>query len=323
MEQKESDLMKKTAIFIPAGGLGTRLSPLTDNHPKPCLPIYLDEQGNVRRLVELQVTHCHRQHAMAYVYIKYFKDQFDFLRGRKDVTLINTEGCTSYEVHRQAISELIEMGYENSLLLPSDEIIPAHVVTALLGTVELPDVNAVILCTHHSISKTIHYRDQYNLLTNKAGDPCYDMGIYLSKLAWDTRRNSPIDPKVKELNIWREIYGEGREDGSSPEPGVRLCIPDESLKHIDAGTPAPYYEALMKFNNNRLDGNGNLVFPGAVIHPDTRDSVALPNSDSRSVALDRAIIPEGACIHSPSEALSIPLCNTEYFGNLDIEDYLE
>ena len=315
--------MKKTAIFIPAGGLGTRLSPLTDNHPKPCLPIYLDEQGNVRRLIELQVTHCHRQHAMAYVYIKYFKDQFDFLRGRKDVTLIDTEGCTSYEVHRQAISELIEMGYENSLLLPSDEIIPTHVVSALLDTVEAPDVNATILCTHHPVSSKVHYRDNFDLLVNEAGDPCYDMGIYLSKLAWDTRRNAPIDPKIKTLDIWQEIYGEGRPDGTAPEQGVKLCIPDENLRHIDAGTPAPYYEALMKFNRASIDGNGNLVFPGATIHPSTRNSIALPNSDSRSIALDRAIVPEGATIHSAEEALLVPKSDTEYFGDIDINDYLD
>jgi len=85
---------------------------------------------------------------------------------------------------------------------------------------------------------------------------------------------------------------------------VYLHVPEQDLIDVDMGTPELFRRILMEFNRSRRDPLGNIIFPGASIHPASSECIALPGSRSNT-PLHQAIIPEGLVARTPDDYLTV------------------
>ena len=126
-----------------------------------------------------------------------------------------------------------------------------------------------------------------------------DMGVHIFRRDWLLGRLHAClseDPSAPR-EVWGDVY-----DISDIKGRVYLYVPDNDLKHIDMGTPAAYRRVVETLNSSRKDRSGNIVFPGAQIHPESIDCIALPGSFAAE-ALSKVIIPENSRVQSTGDYL--------------------
>ena len=75
-------------------------------------------------------------------------------------------------------------------------------------------------------------------------------------------------------------------------------------------------------NNDRVDSNGNILFPGAVVNDNSRNVIALPNSNSKNIILENCIVPEDVNVESYEDVLNVDRTKKEYFGKLKIKKFM-
>jgi len=308
-------LKNNYAFIIPAGGLGSRLYPLTKEYPKPYLPIYFDEKNNIIRMIDLPIAFCKKYNIPIYIAIDYKKEKLEYLKQYNNIKIINT----NYVNVANAILDCLDLAKKDNIkyysVFAPDFLIPEKILIDMMKIIN-DDIETVALC-----SDTQNYT-KINLKCNN-GYLNYNTGITVSDLTFHIEKLDRGIDSIKKLlknntnDLWECKYSKNNQEEWLK---ARILITD--VKHIDMGTPNTYYEVLYKLNKSKVDKNGNIVFPNAKINPNSKNIIALPNSNSKNYILSNCIIPENKEIENINDVLYINEIRNNKFNKILIKDFI-
>lgn len=308
-EKKQEDL----ALLVLTGGKATRLRPLTNEFPKAYLPIYIDDNGNIVRMIDLITKYAKDNNLPTYVGVNYKKEKLSHLQ---NVKFIPTACDNLSETLEQCLKEIKKDDHKYYMLYACDFLTPKEILNKMRSML-VGDTDTISLCTDKGDYTGINVNiDSNNNLTYEEGKTVSDLTLTINNVDRGIKCFEQMD-KTKIRDLWKYLYPENELDELKKAKFLLT-----NISNIDMGTPESYYEVLMKLNALKLDENGNLVFPGAIINPNSKNSIFLSNSNSKDIILNRCIVPENKIVTSYDEVLTIPDTGKKYFKKLDIKDYL-
>jgi hypothetical protein len=290
--------------IVPAGGLGTRLGKLTERQAKPSQAVSFDETGEITRMIDIPLRAIRDIGGAAIVSRCYAPETLDFVKQYDHVEIVTSCSADSpIDTLLVHLSILEESSAEHIGLIPADANIGSKTLEEMRIILDTTGMDAVLLATRHLKGHNVRQVDENGLMCmpSESIGSVGDMGIHMFRRDWLLQRlHTCLDenPDVPR-EVWNDIY-----DVSDLKGRVYLYAPDNDLKHIDMGTPAAFRQVVEELNVSRKDSNGNIIFPGAQLHPESVNCIALPGSFA-TTALSRAIIPEKTTVSSPGDYLEV------------------
>jgi hypothetical protein len=288
--------------IVPAGGLGSRLQSLTEKRAKPSLAVSFDENG-ILRMIDIPLRAVRELGGAAIVSRCYARETLDFVKQYDHVVTVTTcmedSPIDTLLVHLPMIENSTA---EHVGLIPGDTNISSRTLAEMRTMLDLLEVDAVLLATRYLPGHNIRSVDEAGMLCTPAdeADRIGDLGIHMFRRDWllgrlhECMRHDPDQPR----EVWGDIY-----DVENPKGRVYLYVPEDDLVDVDMGTPASFRRMIAELNAHHRDANGNIVFPGARIHPESIGCIALPGSMANE-PLHQAIIPEGVAVASSDDYLT-------------------
>jgi hypothetical protein len=280
--------------IVPAGGLGSRLRNLTEKRAKPALAIAFEGQ-EILRMIDVPLRAVQALNGAAIVSRCFARETLDFVKQYEHVVTVTTcmedSPIDTLLVHLPLIENSTA---EHIGLIPGDTNISADTLREMRALLDAEPVDAVLLATRYLPGHNIRSVDGAGMLcaTRNEVERIGDLGVHMFRRRWllerlhDCLRRNPDEPR----EVWNDIY-----DVEEPKGRVLLYVPEEDLIDVDMGIPTSFQKTVREFNAGHQDANGNIVFPGASLHPDSVGCIALPNSIS-TTPLKQAIIPEGVTV---------------------------
>ena len=293
------------AFLIMTGGKGSRLNPLTLDMPKCNLPLYFDDD-NIYRFIDFPINYCIKNNIKMFVSVQYKKEQVPY---NKNIIYIETNSNSLTDTSYQCLKIMKSYGIKKYALFASDFLVPTHVIDKMLNYSK--DYSYATLCSKYSpYSKiTIPCNEKYEF-DNNGSNKIIDLTFFINTIDNGIElMNNITDNQL--IDMW--YYMNKLNQCNS----VKLHMTD--INNIDLGTPNAYYQALYEFNKSRIDSKGNIIFPNAKIHNESRNIVALPNSDSSDEILESSII---SGVLDNKKVLKVINDDKKYFSNLNIKDYI-
>lgn len=251
--------MPELTVFIPAGGLGTRLAPHTLEAPKPLLVMGDSSQ----RLIDHPIGLASQCDAEIVVSTDYHGDQVAaYLEDRPNVKVVKDSGTVgSGGSLRQCFSSDLELSEEGlTLVLPSDHIYEELSLEAMTNEHQTQEADITLLTVppkpHGEYVELSDGRPE-RVVNAPSSDALSTTGIFL----FSNRFLLQWMRKAREADRSWNVYGDI----------VCPAIGKESVAHYfldspgfweDAGTIRRYYDC-----NMRLSGGKTVVANSAVIHP--------------------------------------------------------
>lgn len=288
--------------IVPAGGLGSRLEKLTESQAKPSLAVAYDESGEVTRMIDIPLRAIRDIGGAAIVSRCYAPQTLEFVKDYEHVEVVTSCPTDSpIDTLIAQFSLLKNSTAEHVGLVPGDANIDSRTLQEMRIILDTTDVDAVLLATRTLEGHNLRQRDARGLMSLPSGgtETVGDMGIHMFRRQWLLGRlqacleENPEAPR----EVWHDVY-----DINDLKGRVYLHVPAQDLEHIDMGTPAAFRRAVEELNAPRMDENGNIIFPGARLHPESANCIALPGSLA-ATALRGAIIPENTTVTSPGDYL--------------------
>ena len=308
-------MKKDYAIFLPAGGLGSRLYPLTKDYPKAYLPIYFDKNNQIIRLIDLPLSFCRSNNIPLYITLDYKKEKLKYLEKYENVKIIYTEYHELVPVILEGLKQLEKDNIEYYSTYASDFLIPLDIVNEMINSIN-SETETVALCTKMDEYSKIKIKNNNGILSYTTGEDVIDLTFHVGSVKRGVSGFEQLATR-REVDLWECLYPKENEEDLNK---VMILLTD--ITHIDLGTPNPYYEALYKLNYKNIDSNNNIVFPGARINEASRNIIALPNSDSSAFILENCIIPENIGVHSYEDVLKVEESNKKYFKKMKIKEFI-
>lgn len=289
--------------IVPAGGLGSRLRNLTVKQAKPSLPVAFDEDGIVR-MIDIPLRAVRELGGAAIVSRCYARETLDFVKEYDHVVTVTTcmedSPIDTLLVHLRMIENSTA---EHVGLIPGDTNISSSTLAEMRTMLDLLEVDAVLLATRYLPGHNIRSVNEEGMLctSDSEAERIGDLGIHMFRREWLLERLRAClnhDPDLPR-EVWGDIY-----DVNDPKGRVYLYVPEQDLVDVDMGTPASFKRTIAEMNAHRRDANGNIIFPGAQIHPESVGCIALPGSRADE-PLQQAIIPEGAAVVSLDDCLVV------------------
>lgn len=289
--------------IVPAGGLGSRLRSLTEKRAKPSLAVAFDDTSGITRMIDIPLRAVRELGGAAIVSRCYARETLDFVKDYDHVVTVTTCMEDSPIDTLLAHLKMIENSTAEHIgLIPGDTNISSRTLAEMRTVLDLLEVDAVLLATRYLPGHNIRSVDEAGMLCapDKEAERIGDLGIHMFRREWllgrlhDCLRHDPNLPR----EVWGDIY-----DVDDPKGRVYLYVPEKDLVDVDMGTPFAFRRTIAEFNAHRQDANGNIVFPGASIHPDSVGCIALPGSKA-SEPLQQVIIPEGVAVSSRDDYLT-------------------
>lgn len=191
-------------FLIPAGGLGQRLRPLTDETPKPLLPVAARDDGSMERIIDTPVSIGRALGSSVIVAGFHKSEQLDtHFSDAKDITVVRDTGIVhiggSMLQHR---TELFAGQPDCIAMIPGDHYIAPETVARMLGTLSSAHADIVMLGTweksYHEtypVSATSGHLelDRHNAHPDKIISA---LGSYILDAAWlaDRLDTVPVGP---------------------------------------------------------------------------------------------------------------------------------
>jgi len=303
------------AFLIPAGGIGSRVYPLTKEYPKPYLPIYITEDNKIIRLIDLPLNFCKKNNIPVYIALDYKKEKLKYLEDYENVKII----YTNYKELSQAVLALLKEANLDNLkyysVYAADFLIPVDIIKNMINSID-DNTETVALCTKSNNYSKVKIKSNNGKLDYNEGENVVDLTFHIGRVDRGIRCfGNIINRNIN--NIWEYLYPKNNEKDWNK---AKLLI--TSVNHIDVGLPNSYYEAVLKLNEKNIDNNGNIVFPGARINCNSKNIIALPNSDSSNIILENCIVPEGAIIDKYDDVLNVELNKKTYFKEIKINNFM-
>jgi hypothetical protein len=290
--------------IVPAGGLGTRLKKLTEKRAKPSLPVTFDTHGNIVRMIDVPLRAIEKAGGAALVSRCFARETLDFVESYGHVVTVTS--CHDDSPIDTLISHLPLIDNstaEHVGLIPGDTNITSETLQEMRRMLDETGADAVLLATRYLPGHNIRSINENGMLCRdgEGVERIGDLGVHIFRREWlkerlhECLRRGTDDSK----EVWNDIY-----DVTSPKGRIYLHVPRQDLIDVDMGTPDLLHRTLLRFNSAYQDALGNIVFPGASLHPASRECVAFPGSRSAE-PLQRAIIPEDQTVETFEDYLTV------------------
>jgi hypothetical protein len=290
--------------IVPAGGLGTRLGSLTKERAKPSLPVAFDENGEIIRMIDIPLRAIRAIGGGAIVSRCFAPESLDFVKKYDHVEMVSSCITDSpIDTLLENLSLIEASRAEHIGLIPGDTDITSATLEEMRILLDVTGADAVLLATRQLEGHNIRSIDTAGMLCTptRTSDRIGDMGIHMFNREWLLGRLyacSATNPH-KSREVWNDIY-----HVEQPAGRIYLYIPERDLLDVDMGTPELFKKTVLKHNAHHRDANGNIVFPGATLHPESKHTVALPGSASR-IPVKYAIVPEDRVATSRDDYLFV------------------
>lgn len=285
--------------LVPAGGMGTRLGPLTAERAKPAVAISFDAEGNVDRMIDVPLRAINRLGGVALVSTRFaaetldFVDEYPYAQTRRETEEGSPIDSLSNELPLLETSNAPIVG-----IVPGDAYITPEMLEEMYAAFSKSNADAAILATRHLEGHNVRPVDRHNLMTtpDKATDYVADLGIHLMNKDWLVEQLKQLSAQDERSDVWG-LYGVDK-----PKADVLLHVPEDDPVGVDMGTGKAFHTVVSRLNAKHADRSGNIVFPGAKIGPNATETIALPAS-STQLPLKKVTMPEGQEIQSLEQVL--------------------
>lgn len=185
-----------TNFYIPAGGEGQRLRPLTEEIPKPLLPVSMRGDGTTERIIDTPVDIARRLGSSLIVAGSYRSNELDsYFSDSPDVQVVHDTAIVqiggSMLQHRD---QLFEGCPDAIAMVPGDHYLPEGAVAKMLGTLSSTGVDLVILGTwkqsYHERYGANKVDSHVELAARPSEASCVisSLGTYIMSRDWLARR---------------------------------------------------------------------------------------------------------------------------------------
>jgi len=298
MTTKELLVGTDLLCVVPAGGEGTRLGPLTKEYAKPALAVGFDDEGNIKRMIDIPLEAIRLIGGAAIVTTRYaaetleFVDLYPYAQTRKETDSGSPIDSLIGELEVLESSQATVVG-----IVPGDARVTAEMLESMNNSLNSSMATAAILATRFLKGHNVRPIDKRGMMTRSADASDYvaDLGVHIMRKEWLVDELKRRVSKGLRGDVW-DLYCV-----EDPVTDVLLHIPEQDPIVIDMGTGAALHSLLLNLNSSHIDGHGNVLFPGADATSNTYDTIALPASTIK-IPLSRAIVPENIIVQSKEDA---------------------
>ena len=289
--------------IVPAGGLGSRLGRLTESQAKPSLPVAFDKNGEIIRMIDIPLRAIRAAGGGALVSLCYAAKSLDFIQKYDHVETVRSSIQDSpIDTLIQNLPLIEASRAEHIGLIPGDTDITPSTIEEMRILLDVTGADAILLATRQLEGHNIRSIDRAGMLcaAEREYERIGDMGVHMFNRSWllERLRTCIASDSRSSHEVWNDIY-----DIKNPAGRVYLYVPERDLIDVDMGTPELFKKTIIKRNGHLRDTNGNIIFPGAELHPNSKYSVALPGSKA-IVPVVNAILPEGKVVVASDDYLS-------------------
>lgn len=300
-ETSNSDLL----CMVPAGGFGTRLSPITLDRAKPSIAISYDNDGRIIRMIDIPLSAIRQAGGIAVVSTFYQPDSLEFVNNYPGVQVVREEAPGSpIDTLIDQIAFLESSTASTVGIIPGDAWLEPDDLQGMRRTLDTSGAVATILGTRvlgrHNL-RTIDERAMV-IPSGSGTDMVADLGVHLFRKDWllGRFRDGLVAKRQRDsIDIWQDLY-----NIDQPTDPIAMHLPDDPPDWVDMGTPANLFRAVQQLNSARADKSNNVLFPHARIHASSSNVLALPGSNSITYKLQHAIVPEGIRMRCQDDALA-------------------
>lgn len=292
--------MADVNFFIPAGGEGRRLMPLTIETPKPLLPV-AKNRNDFERIIDtpiriaknLGVQTMVSGHYKAPLVESYFKDSP--VRVVTDERLLHIGG--SMILHSE---ELMQNNPDYVVMIPGDHDVPEAAIRRLIETLEATDAEIALLGTwkyaYHEtymvgqMKSNRLSRPLHSLTPDESTDVIASLGTYAFRADWLRKRmfNTPVTDSGY-CDLTTDLVF-GHDQDRAPHLVFEPLLPEEYWQ--DIGTVKRLYEHIRHFNKSKVDGCGNISLDSKRIY-DATESVVYVDATQPEMPLRHSFIAKG------------------------------
>lgn len=302
LQLKESLLSAKLLCLVPAGGLGSRLWPLTEDRTKPAVAISFNDNGEITRMVDIPLKAIWQAGGSALVSTLYQPESLAFVNNYEYAQTLKESRPSSPSDTLLEHRAILEKSKASTVgIIPGDTWIDEATLGGMWAAMDMAKADAAMLSTCHLGIHNRHPIDSRGIITakGKGKGMLADLGVHLFRKDWLLSRLAVCAEVGQQrlLNIFDDIY-----NINNPAGKVLMYVPPNDQGWVDMGTPAAFHNAIFLLNQRHADRNGNIVFPGASIKLTSTKTIALPNSKA-GLPLNAAIVPEGRSVESSDRVL--------------------
>lgn len=290
----------KVLTFIPAGGLGTRLAPLTNWQPKPLILANNNYQGKSARILDyvllaaekisdyIVVSHWFLGHQIH----QYLKDHYPSCISLQDNRLINIGGSLLY--HRRVIEEL---PIDIVLVAPGDHFLSESVFERGLVVLKETQCDVAIIATSHLDGHEVYKIDRQGRFIGTSSESVSSQSELVGSLGIYFMRKKWILDRLQTLEYRKSGYYDLTSDivfGTSIQKNNITFVSLTANDYWgDLGTIESLYDHLIQYGQR--DQENNVLFNGAFISSNAtaRDCVLYPGCKlGQGISLSRCIVDE-------------------------------
>lgn len=294
--------MTTVNFFIPAGGEGQRLRPLTDQLPKPLLPIARNGEGSYERIIDtpVKIARAFGQRTIVSGFYEGLQVT-EYFKNVNDIDTVTDSGIVhiggSMMQHRDL---LFANNPDYVVMIPGDHAIPQTALARMLNHLETLDVDVSLLGTWqydyhevYTVTPTINEDGKkvfkYEVASSETKMPIASLGTYAFKAAWLEKRlvKAPVS-KSGHSDLTTDIVF-GKDQKLPPNLLFEPLQNDEYWQ--DVGTVRRLYDHIRHLHPQK-DSAGNVNLsdqdPKAV-----RNSVIYVGASSPKEPLSKAFIAKG------------------------------
>lgn len=289
--------------LVPAGGLGSRLNPLTSDRAKPSIAISYDDDGSITRMIDIPLSAIREAGGVALVSTLYAPESLDFVNEYEYAqTTHEAKPQTPIDTLIDYLPLLEQSSAAAIAIVPGDAWVSAPLLQDMQKALENHQTDAVILGTNNLDGHNVRSVDAKGIITSpdKQERMVADLGVHFFDKTWllERLKGLAMRRQAGSVDIWDDLY-----TIDNPSGEILIHIAQDSPEWIDMGTPMAFYRSVLGLNRSHTDKNNNVVFPGARVHPTSSGMIALPRSSGVHIPMQRAIIPEGKTMTVSKDAL--------------------